>query len=179
MYIHDDVEIFDEEWADMVMRPFDLKRTVAVGLGGAVGLGNKDLYRKPYDIRNMARVGYGSNQVGAETHGIRVTQARKVAVLDAFFMAVDVGWLKSIGGWPFKHLTHHCLDLWLACEAAKSRMDTWTVPVKCNHYGGGTSIKPAYSQAEWLQGGTLESDHATPHVWLYENYADVLPIEVK
>jgi hypothetical protein len=178
MYVHDDVEIFDSTWVDKIMGIMGSPAVVAVGLGGATSLGNKDLYRKPYDISNMARGGYGSNQRDAEIHGERVKKRRLVVVLDAFFMAVKAEWLRSIDGWPVENLTHHCLDLWLACEAAGGGHETWTVPVDCMHYGGGTSTKPAYAEAKWLKGGTLESDHQEPHKWLYENYRDVLPISI-
>lgn len=51
--------------------------------------------------------------------------------------------------------------------------------VSCTHHGGGTSTKEVYRNAQWLRGGTLESDHQEPHRWLYAEYRDVLPLEVK
>lgn len=178
--IHDDVEFHDAYWqkslADVMETDPD---AVAVGVGGATSLGRKDLYRKPYNIWNMARGGYASNQKDAETHGERFTGVRKVAVLDAFCMAVRVDWLRSRGGWPVNRLTHHCLDLWLACEAARCGKSIYMVGVACHHHGGGTSTKESYAKASWLQGGTMEKDHEMPHKWLYEEYRDVLPIEVK
>lgn len=177
--VHDDVYIPDWEWRTKVMGIFlDNDNRVAVGLGGATSLGRPDLYRKPYNIMNMARGGYASNQEGAEIHGERFTGVRRVAVLDAFFMAVRTDWLRSIGGWPTRHLTHHCLDIWLACAAARSNKEIYMTGVKCNHYGGGSSTKPTYRNAKWLKGGSLETDHQEPHRWLYESYRDVLPIKV-
>lgn len=178
IYAHDDVSIGDSNWAAPVISLFDNPKCVAVGLGGATALGNRDLYRTPFNIWNMARSGYASNQTDAETHGERFTGVRRVAVLDAFFMAVRADWLRSIGGWPVDHLTHHCLDLWLACEAARDEKEIWQVGVSCTHWGGGTSTKPEYAKAKWLQGGSLEEDHIAPHRWLYNEYRDVLPITV-
>ena len=68
--------------------------------------------------------------------------------------------------------------MWLACEAARDRKEIWTVPVTCIHHGGASSTKGAYAKAKWLQGGTLETDHALPHAWIFDKYRDVLPIEV-
>ena len=51
------------------------------------------------------------------------------------------------------------------------------VGASCTHLGGRTSTSPEYKDAEWLQGGTLESDHLLPHKWIYEEYRDVLPLE--
>lgn len=184
IYAHDDLTLHDPDWLSLVRSAFntthgdDDPNIVAVGLGGATGLGNRDLYRKPFNIWNMARTGYASNQTDAETHGERFTSVRRVAVLDAFFMAVRTDWLQSIEGWPVKHLTHHCLDLWLACEAARAGKEIWMTGVSCTHHGGGTSTKPTYAQAKWLKGGSLEQDHIQPHRWLYEEYRDVLPIKV-
>jgi GT2 family glycosyltransferase len=179
VYTHSDVTIHDPEWLLNVLLVIGyFPNVVAVGLGGALSLGNKDLYRKPYNIRNMARGHYMSNQTDAQIHGERFTGVHRVAVLDAFFMAIRTDWLRSIGGWPTKHLTHHCLDLWLACEAARHNKGIWMTGVSCTHHGGGTSVKPIYKDAKWLQAGSLESDHILPHLWLYNEYRDVLPIEV-
>ena len=176
IYVHDDLEITDPKWVESISDVIDMEDVVAVGLGGAISLGNKDLYRKPFNISNMARGGYGSNQVDAETHGQRIIYPRRVAVLDAFCMAVRRDFLKFVGGWPVGYLSHHCLDLWLACAAAECHKQTWTVGCECNHHGGGTSVKDLYQQAKWLQGGNVEQDHLQPHLWIYEEYRHVLPI---
>ena len=178
IYVHDDVTLHDPFWHSKVMALFERPECVAVGLGGATALGSRDLYRKPFDIWAMARKGYASNQTDAEVHGARLVDARQVAVVDAFFMAVRVAWLRQIGGWPVGKLTHHCLDLWLACEAARTGRETWAVGVNCTHHGGRSSTTKGYAGAKWLQGGMMERDHILPHKWLYETYRDVLPLEV-
>ncbi len=178
IYIHDDVSIYECNWTASVMTLFDNPQCVAVGLGGATGLGNPDLYKRPYNIWDLARRGYASNQTDAEVHGARFTGSRRVAVLDAFFMAVRRDFMARCGGWPVGRLTHHCLDLWLACEAARAGKEAYMVGVSCTHHGGGTSTKPAYAEAKWLKGGSMQTDHTEPHRWLYDNYRDVLPIRV-
>ena len=177
IYLHNDVDVHDKDWITWMLYNWGTD-CVAYGLGGALALGNRNLYRARYDINNMARRGYMSNQTDAEVHGVRYEGIRRVAVLDAFAMAVRVEWLRARGGWPVKHLSHHCLDLWLACEAARDKKEIWMVGSSCTHRGGGVSTKPIYEQAKWLQGGTLASDHQLPHKWLAKEYADVLPIEV-
>lgn len=176
--IHDDVTIHDPDWLARVLQLFERAETVAVGLGGARALGNRDLYRKPFNIWNLARRGYASNQTDAETHGARISGTRRVAVLDAFVMAIRTDFLRARSGWPVDHLTHHCLDLWLACEAARAMKEIWMVGVSCTHHGGGSSTAPAYAKAGWLQGQSMESDHILPHRWLWTEYRDVLPVEI-
>lgn len=176
LYSHDDVTIHDPDWLTRVMELFDNPQCVAVGLGGATGLGNRDLYRKPFNIWNMARSGYASNQTDAEVHGRRLDGVRQVAVLDAFFMAVRTSWLRSRGGWPVGRITHHCLDLWLACEAARDGKEIWITGASVTHHGGGSSVSKKYTNAPWLQGGSREQDHILPHKWLFDEYRNVLPL---
>lgn len=176
IYAHDDVSIRDSKWLERTLKPFENPNCIAVGFGGALSLGRPDLYRTPFVIQNMARGNYMSNQDDWEIHGKRETGTRRVAVLDAFLMAVRRDFLLSVGGWPVDNLTHHCLDLWLACEAARAGKEIYMVGCSVLHSGGGTSTNAIYATAEWKQGGTLESDHQAPHRWLAETYRDVLPI---
>lgn len=180
MYIHDDVTIHDRNWRRRVTTIFkNQPDCVCVGFGGAEQLGHDDLYKTRYQIQHMARQNYMSNQTDWHVHGTQEKGDRQVAVVDAFFMAVRTDFLRLVGGWPVAHLTHHCLDLWLACEAARHGKEVWMTGVSCTHHGGGSSTKPAYQKAPWLQGGSLEKDHQNPHRWLYREYKDVLPIKVK
>jgi GT2 family glycosyltransferase len=176
--VHDDVTIHDADWLERVMAEFT-PGVVAVGLGGALALGHPDLYKKPYRLNDLARYGYRSNQTDWQTHGEQETRSCRVAVLDAFFMAVRRDWLMARGGWPVSHLTHHCLDTWLACEAAKDGKEIRMVGVSVSHHGGGSSTKPTYREAKWLQGHSMEEDHRLPHRWIYETYRGVLPFQVK
>ena len=184
IYMHDDIAIYDPDWHPKVMQLFESNPDcVCVGLGGATELGREGLYKRPYRISDMARGGYASNQRDWAVHGSRITGSYRVAVVDAFFMAVRSDFITNSGGWPVNHLSHHCLDLWVACEAARQGKQVWAIGLDCHHFGGGTSTKPIYANAKWLQGsdigiGGLVSEHELPHHWLYESYRDVLPIRV-
>jgi GT2 family glycosyltransferase len=178
IYAHDDLTVHDSKWLDKIIYCMPSgNETVAVGLGGALGLGNSNLYRKPYNIANMARRHYMSNQTDAEVHGERYLGRRRVAVIEQFFMAIRTEWLRSIGGWP-ELLTHHCLDMWLACMAARNKKDIWMTGISCTHHGGGTSTSQKYADARWLIGGSRELDHQLPHKYIYNEFRDVLPIEI-
>lgn len=199
IYCHDDLTIHDPDWLTRVLAEFTSHpNTVVVGLGGALVLGHPDMYKKPYALGNMARYGYRSNQSDWGVHGELEEDSCRVAVVDAFFMAIRRDWLmtrrtlipRPTGGvtkdgvmeydlgWPVHALTHHLLDLWVCCEAAKDNKEVRMVGVSCTHHGGGSSTKPAYREAKWLQGGSLEEDHRQPHRWLADSYRDVLPIQV-
>lgn len=176
---HDDLTIHNPEWLTHVMDLFENNdKCVAVGLGGALGLGTSDIYKKRYHISQLQRIQYGSNAVDAETHGERVAGVRRVAVIEQFFMAVRVEWLRSRGGWPVEHCNHHMLDGFLACEAARDEKEIWQYAASLAHQGGMSSVSEKYKAASWLSGGTLEEDHRSPHRHIYESYSDVLPLRV-
>jgi GT2 family glycosyltransferase len=180
--LHDDLEIHDGWWREAFLDCFkDVlsdgdSKTVGIGLGGALGLANRDLYRKPFMVGNLARIGYASNQTDAEVHGERLDGVRQVAVLEQFAMAIRTDWLRARGGFPVAHLTHHMLDACLACEAARDGKELWMVGASCTHHGGGTSIKGTYQNAKWLLGGSTEQDHLLAHRWIWDEYRDVLPL---
>ncbi len=178
IHIHSDVTVHDPEWINRIMRLFENENCVAVGLGGATGLGTQDLYRKRFAIQHMIRTGYAGNQDDWPTHGTHFTGDRRVAVLEQFCMAVRVEWLRDRGGWPAGHCNHHMLDAWLACEAARDNREIWQCGVSCHHAGGQVSTSPLYREAKWLHGGTLEMDHIAPHLWIWDNYRDCLPLSV-
>jgi hypothetical protein len=192
VYSHNDVTTH-ERWLDLAKdlvystaTHFYLSRSVpsdgpvVIGLSGATGLGTDDIYKRPYGLHQMSRINYMSNQDDAETHGKRIKHPKQIAVPEAFFMVVDVKWLKSNrwGGWPVGYLTHHCLDTWIACQAARDGRSIWMTGTSCLHTGGGVKDVGNYATAPWLQGGTMQTDHREPHRWLYEEYRDVLPIRV-
>lgn len=83
--LHDDFEIHDPDWVKKTVTHF--RRHPACGLagfGGAIGLGAPNIYQIPYDPMQLARVGFRSNLVDAEVHGIRSLLPERVACLDGF-----------------------------------------------------------------------------------------------
>ncbi len=176
--LHADVTIHDPEWLNRIMMLFENPECVAVGPGGAIGLGTPDLYRKPFRIQNMIRIGYASNQDDWQVHGGHFTGNRRVAVLEQFCMAVRVEWLRNRGGWPVGHCNHHMLDAFIACEAARDDKEVWQCGFSVLHSGGAASTSPIYREAKWLHGGSLVTDHIAPHRWIFSRYPDVLPIVI-
>lgn len=179
VFMHDDVLIHHNNWA---MKIADIFFThpdaVVVGLGGATGLGTSDIYKSPYRINQLQRIDYASNQRDWEIHGKRETGTRQVAVVDGFFMAIRKSFLDQIGGWrDFKH-NFHMYDAWVCLQAARLGKQVWMVGVDCTHFGGGTSITPEYM--EWCKehGTTSEREHQEPHVTIYNEFRDVLPLRV-
>jgi GT2 family glycosyltransferase len=178
VFTHDDFEPH-EPWASRIQSEFEDPKVVIVGLGGAVGIGVRGIYKTRYNIWQLQRIGYHSNQSDAETHGRRFTGAMDVAVVDGFFMALRTEFLKRIGGWSWFPFGFHCYDTSICLMAARHGYKVRMVGLSCTHHGASASTGPAYRNMLEAQGRTIEQDHAEPHVWMYREFNDVLPLMVE
>jgi len=179
-YVHNDVTIHEDGWAARVQAEFDADPKVAiVGMGGATGIGTPEIYKRPYNIWQLQRIGYASNQTDWQVHGEHETGSRDVAVVDGFFMAIRRSFLDEIGGWDWMKCSFHCYDTAMCLMAHRKGWKVRMVGVNCTHHGGGTSTGASYKT--WLEanGRTLEQDHSEPHDWLYREFSDLLPLRVK
>jgi hypothetical protein len=83
--LHDDLLIEQDGWDRMVLGHFALNDACGLlGFGGATGLGDPDIYQKPYAPMQLARRHFISNMRDAEAHGERVQVATQVSCLDGF-----------------------------------------------------------------------------------------------
>jgi hypothetical protein len=83
--LHDDLLIEEDGWDRRVLSHFAMNdRCGLLGFGGATGLGDPDLYQKPYEPHQLARRHFISNMRDAEAHGERVQVATQVSCLDGF-----------------------------------------------------------------------------------------------
>lgn len=178
-YIHNDVSIHEQGWETRIEAEFADPKVAIVGMGGASGIGLPEIYKRPYEIWQLQRIDYYSNQTDWQVHGKRETGARDVAVVDGFFMAVRRSFLDEIGGWSWMGTRYHCYDLALCLMAHRRGWKVRMVGVHCTHHGGGTSTSAEYKA--WLesQGTNQADDHSVPHRWLYDSFRDVLPWRVK
>jgi hypothetical protein len=189
-FLHSDTEIFEEGWDERVLREFDDPAVGVVGFGGALQLGEDDIYKKPYEMHQLRRIGYMSNTNDAETHGSRFGGECDVATLDGFALIVRRTvldhWLRDIVdghplfGWPVKRLPFHNYDNALCIHAAKLRMRVRLVGIRCHHHGGRTTVTTAYDEWSRRVLGKPDSEvHADSHRVLYEMGRGILPIKVR
>lgn len=197
--LHDDLEITDPYWPETVCGYFAQNPKMGLaGFGGAVGLGDDDLYQQEYRAESLARKGFRSNLVDAEAHGMRSLLPERVACLDGFSLILRrefaLGRDYEAQGGPADENTnlrpwtvlqdlgmiHHFYDGALGCLAARYGWETWYLPIACRHYGGRTAVgDPGYAAwaAQQRQGG----DHGfwrEAHRIGYEAFRDVLPLRV-
>jgi len=168
-HIHDDVNIFERGWDERVLREFVDDSIGMVCFGGGRAFGSPDLYRVPYVLQNLGRSQFMSNLRNAEAHGTRFTGECDIACADGFAIFVRRKILDKWGGWPIgTPVSYFCYDMVLSAEVRRQGYRSRLVGVDCEHLSGKT--------ASMLQ---LKDDHAAAHLWLYENYRDVLPFAVE
>lgn len=182
-FIHSDVTIHDNNWHLAVENFFrSHPRCGLVGFGGAVALGDPDLYKKRYQLIQLARFGYASNQDDWQVHGDHLEEPCRVAVLDGFFMCFRRTPYEQMGGWQRAldlGLMFHCYDTFACCMMARLGWEVWALPVPCLHRGGAVSILGAYDA--WLRTQGLDGDvdvHQRAHKVIYNEFKDVLPLKV-
>lgn len=184
IFMHDDVEVFESKcvgdaWAEDIQQMFlDDPKLAIAGLGGATGIGTKDIYKTPYHITQLQRTSYSSNQSDWQIHGTHETGVRDVAVVDGFFMAVRTSFLDEVKGWSWFQFNFHCYDVGLCLMAIRHGWKVKTIGLDCHHHGGGTSTKPEYEKWCKENGTDMAKEHTAPHLWMYDEFRDLLPYEV-
>ena len=190
---HDDVEILDPEWQQKVTRLFERHPACGLaGFSGAIGLGDADLYTTPYNPMHLARIGFRSNLVDAEVHGIRSLLSEQVAVADGFSQIGRREFFEGLrrdsgreGDKPWTLMEdlgvrHHCYDAMLGCCAKRLGWETWYLPISCRHYGGQTAVGDREYQA-WAKKQVPGGDQGfwqAAHKICYDTFNDVLPLRV-
>jgi len=191
-FLHSDVEIFEQGWDERVLREFDDPKVGVVGFGGALQLGENDLYRTPYRLTQLRRIDYRSNTRDAEAHGERFAGECDVATLDGFALVVRrellFSWRHAQGehpldymvGWPVSRYPFHNYDNALCVHAHKTGWRVRLVGIDCIHHGGATATTEAYQQWSLDKLGKPDHQvHTDSHVALYEDGRGVLPWRVK
>jgi GT2 family glycosyltransferase len=182
-FMHDDV-VVQSPW-DQEAQEFFVQHPKCgmLGFGGAKGLGTRDLYKRPYQLQQLARIDFMSNMVDAENHGRRVTTSQQVAVLDGFCQIIRREAYEEVGGWKTvldMGISFHMYDAAMACLMAEKGWEVWMLPISCVHHGGRTSCSPAYD--EWLCSKGINGDlqvHQEAHRIIYDRFRNVLPLHVK
>lgn len=174
LFLHDDTIILEQWWSGKVEKWLSERpNAVLFGFGGARGLGDPDIYQKPYELIQLARRDFISNMKNAELHGRRVTEPTRVATLDLFSIGAKVSFLKELGGWNWWPEVHHSMDNAICLEAKRRGGEVWMFPIECDHLGGQTSTKTDFQKDFGEAEGRI---HARGHEILYERYRDVLPV---
>ncbi len=173
-FFHDDFQIQEIGWQQRILKEFEDPTVGLIGMGGALGHGDHNLYKVPYSYQQLARSNFMSNMVDAENHGKRFTGSCDVAVLDGFALIVRRELLEKTGGWPLNTpIGYVCYDYWLCCMVRRLGYRIRLVGIPCAHLGGQTFVKLGIGKdpKHWQQ-------YVDSHRYIYDEFADVLPYEV-
>ena len=181
-YFHSDLFIQQAAWDEMVQYEFRDPSVVVASFCGAFWHGTDDIYRRPYDFRQLARHHFVSNMDNAEAHGRRLLTACNVAVVDSMAIIVRRSFLDEIGGWPVnRYPPSHCSDYYLCLMAHKRGRKVRYIPVAVSHAGGGTKGDGRFDYAAWIAGTKWMSDdncHKLGHWLIYHDFRNILPVRV-
>jgi hypothetical protein len=181
-YMHSDLFIHEKGWNERVLNEFEADDVAIVSFGGSLRHGSPDLYRTPYVYTQLARSPFLSNMTDAEAHGFRETGARDVAVVDSMAFFVRRSFLDRIGGWPVAtYPPNHCSDYWCCLMAHRHRQRIRMVGVSITHGGGGVG-RGGFNYPAWAATTRWHDDatmHRVGHDLIYNDFRDVLPVEVK
>jgi hypothetical protein len=167
--IHDDVHIYEQNWRERVLREFADPTVGLVGFGGALQHGSDDLYKTPYNYKQLGRGLYLSNVADAEVHGQRFTGACDVSVLDGFCLIVRRSILERMCGWlGHGPIGYSLYDYLICCETHRQGFRIRVVGVKSHHLGGRSAVALKLAEGQGKA-------HEDAHKWLWEHYRDVLP----
>lgn len=176
LFVHDDVEFDQSGWDKRLMKFFEEKSKCAVaGYGGALGIGDPDIYQTPYKLQQLARRDFISNMRHAEAHGRRVDVPTRVAVLDLFAIAARRSFLEEVGGWSWWPHIHHMLDNGLCLLAHRHGHEVWMLPEKVHHWGGQTSTRVDFLRDFGENESTI---HLDGHRTFYEMFRPELPLMI-
>lgn len=176
-YLHSDLYILEYGWDRRVLAEFGDPQVAVVGFVGATRLAVDDIYKLPYDYRQLARADVWSNLVDAPIHGGRDAGSRQVAVVDSCAVFVRRQFLDRIGGWPTHDYPNssHCSDLWISLMAARHGMQVRMVGVAASHRSGGRgSVGEGWLNA---RGGDTRM-HRRAHDLIYDQFRQELPIRI-
>lgn len=150
LLLHNDVRLQEFGW-DRKLRSFyewawRFRLGICVGFSGAYGIGRSDIYKTDYDPTQLARQHFISNMASAESHGERVLEPRRVACFDGFSFSGPVRFLQRAFHLldEVHQIKHHAYDTMLGLVAHDHGLESWFLPVQCEHYGGMTTTRPDY-----------------------------------
>ena len=182
-YTHNDVEMRVEGWDDQLewlLHALERGANPGIcGMFGARGLGTPDIYRAPYDFRQMVR--WECTTVASMTFAGGKTiagQAHRVAVLDGFALIVRRRMVEQALGGRFDHErfpVHHMYDHDICLESHYGGFENYVINLDCFHDGGQTSKDGQWAEA---MGTTDRQIHRRAHVVFYEKWRGRLPVSV-
>jgi len=166
-YTHSDIEMFEQGWDTKIKKILGALGSVGVaGFFGASGIGTPDIYRSPYRMQQLVRVGTMAGdrcRLDPQVHGHRqfAEEFQRCAVLDGFSLIAR----HSLEFW--NESVHHNYDNNLCLDSLDQGYQNIVINMDVIHYGGRTDVGEDWATAF---GKTKAEIHAESHLPLYEKW---------
>lgn len=168
-YSHNDATMFEKGWDDKILATIALaeaesgERVGVAGFFGAKGIGTPDIYRSPYQMRQLARNGCVSSCHRMDAvHGHRPVNEdyELVTVLDGFSLIVSRDLLTLTGGFDMNLPQHHQYDNNVCLDSIDCGFINIVIPMDAFHHGGVTDVSE-----DWATpfGKSKQEIHAEAH----------------
>lgn len=184
MFLHDDVQVLEPAWDERVAVQFvKYDRCGLVGFGGATFFGSEELYRAPYEHTQLARYNFLSQLTDWNIHGGYLNGTMQAAALDGFSLILSRDAYEQMGEWiaAIEDGIHfHMYDAWVSCRMQELGLETWMLPVRCSHAGGGTSVKHSDVYEKLVRENGYESGqdlYDKAHRRIYDRFRGVIPFK--
>lgn len=183
-YSHNDVSMLEYGWDEKINRILSSLDNVGVaGMFGAKKIGTDDIYRTPYDFRQLMRGDCVTTASMADGHGSRplTSESERIIVLDGYSLICSRKMIqhpKAMNG-RFDHGSfppHHMYDIDICVTSHYAGFRNFVIDVDCIHHGGATSTREKWAEK---MGTTDLAVHRKAHEIFYEKWRNKLPITIK
>ena len=179
-FSHSDVEMCEYGWDEKIISIYRrLEKPGVFGMFGAKGIGTPEIYRAPYDFRQLMR--WDCITVESMLHGgarLINSDYERIMVLDGFSMIVVRNMVVDAMNSKFDHErypVHHCYDLDVSLDSHFGGYHNYVIDVDCKHHGGATSTREKW--AEKFNTTDL-AIHRKAHQVMYNKFRNRLPVSV-
>jgi len=200
-FIHNDTIVLEHGWDVKVEKYFNDK-TAVLGFSGATGYGNENIYVRPFENADVARIDFRWNFNNKEvreyalecstgyddgwlrSHGKNLDDELMVAsVVDGLIMIIRREVFERIGGFDERFIFQG-FDENLCLHAISLGYDNYMVNIKYFHEGSGgassyLNLLKAHNMNDEIAVGSLEVKngvHREACLLLYNNWKELLPI---
>lgn len=149
--VHNDVFIYDHWFDQRVIAEFEKDPKIGIiGAFGSQGCGEygERLQDVPMYMAGSVCAGK-TNMLEAEVHGLRMKkETNAVSILDGFFMAFRMDFLRKTNGFDQRYQFHHYYDRDICLESLKHGYNNLVIDLKCHHLSGLTANRGDYQ--DWV-----------------------------
>ena len=180
-YSHSDVEMFEDEWdiklEDILTELENNANPGICGMFGARGIGTPDIYKAPYDFRQLMRWDTYTNEMMLHAGGKLIPGAyKRIMVLDGFSLICSRDFIRVVGFNTDDYPVHHNYDNRICLQSHFAGFENYVLNINCIHHGGVTSTREKWAEK---MGRTDLEIHREAHRIMYEEFKGRLPAFVE